>query len=126
MTTPDGCFYLLLWLTLSAVSIAIPEGTADGYYALRTVFRQREKDADGKEIYKEFVLPNMEGGQALNNVFIKVENGSVIFNVELPAAIDQIAANPTSSHAVYNLNGQPQRGLQRGINVIDGKKIYVK
>jgi len=110
----------------STVSIAIPEGTADGYYALRTVFRQREKDADGKEIYKEFVLPNMEGGQALNNVFIKVENGLVVFNVELPAAIDQIAANPTSSHAVYNLNGQPQRGLQRGINVIDGKKIYVK
>ena len=110
----------------STVSIAIPEGTADGYYALRTVFRQREKDANGQEIYKDFVLPNMEGGQALNNVFIKVENGDVIFNVELPAAIDQIAANPLQSHSIYNLYGQPQHGLQRGINIVNGKKILVK
>ena len=111
------------------VQATIPEDTPDGYYALRAVYRQRETDADGKDIYTAYLLPHMEGGQALNNVFIKIENGIIVFNVDLPAGIENIERSPLNTvHAVYDLSGRKVGNgqLKRGINIVDGKKILVK
>ena len=45
----------------------------------------------------------------------------------LPAAVDGIADNKTSKgKQIYNLQGQKTDGLQRGINIVGGKKVIVK
>jgi hypothetical protein len=33
---------------------------------------------------------------------------------------------PSMEGSIYNLQGQRMNSLQRGLNVVDGKKIYVK
>lgn len=45
----------------------------------------------------------------------------------LPATVDGIADNKTSKgKQIYNLQGQKTNGLQRGINIVGGKKVIVK
>ena len=41
-------------------------------------------------------------------------------------AIDQIATESTSVKGIYNLQGQQLNSLQRGINIVNGKKVLVK
>ena len=41
-------------------------------------------------------------------------------------AIDQIATETTTVKGIYNLQGQQLGGLQRGINIVNGKKVLVK
>ena len=41
-------------------------------------------------------------------------------------AIDQIATEATAVKGIYNLQGQQLNGLQRGINIVNGKKVLVK
>ena len=44
-----------------------------------------------------------------------------------PAAVDGIVDNKTSTgKQIYNLQGQKTNGLQRGINIVGGKKVIVK
>ena len=99
------------------MEVTIPENTPNGYYTLRTVIRQ-----DG---YDTWVRPLVENGEEIDIMFIQVENGNVTAPVSPPTAINEITTN-SSSHVVYNLKGQQQRNLQRGINVVNGKKILVK
>lgn len=99
------------------MEVTIPENTPNGYYTLRTVIRQ-----DG---YDTWVRPSVKNGEEIDIMFIQVENGNVTAPVSPPTAINEITTN-TSSHVVYNLKGQQQRNLQRGINVVNGKMILVK
>lgn len=41
-------------------------------------------------------------------------------------AIDQIATETTTVKGIYNLQGQQLNSLQRGINIVNGKKVLVK
>ena len=41
-------------------------------------------------------------------------------------AIDQIATESTTVKGIYNLQGQQLNSLQRGINIVNGKKVLVK
>ena len=41
-------------------------------------------------------------------------------------AIDQIATEAIAVKGIYNLQGQQLNGLQRGINIVNGKKVLVK
>lgn len=99
-----------------SVTAKLPEDLADGYYTLRAVYRQREKDANGKDIYKSYELPNMVGGQERNNVFIKVEGGIATLNIELPVGIHQLSADTSATVRTeyYDLGGrriaEPQSG----------------
>jgi len=45
-----------------------------------------------------------------------------------PAGIEEIHNSQVIMHndAIYNLHGQRQQRLQRGINIIDGRKVFVK
>ena len=45
---------------------------------------------------------------------------------ELPEAINELVANKTKSSAIYNLAGQRINTLQKGLNIVGGKKVYVK
>lgn len=54
------------------ITATIPEGTPDGDYTLRSVFRQ--------EGYDDFVLPDMLGGTELNKIPVMIEGGVAYFN----------------------------------------------
>jgi hypothetical protein len=41
-------------------------------------------------------------------------------------AINEIEAKPAAAKAVYNMAGQQMNGLQKGLNIVGGKKVYVK
>ncbi len=99
-----------------SVSAKLPEDLEDGYYTLRAVYRQREKDANGKDIYKEYILPDMVGGQGLNNVYVKVESGIAYFNVELPVGIQSTIAQADSPLRTeyFDINGRRTGGPQTG------------
>ena len=45
---------------------------------------------------------------------------------ELPEAINELVANKTKSSAIYNLAGQRINTLQKGLNIVGGKKVFVK
>ena len=45
---------------------------------------------------------------------------------EVPESINELAANKAKSQAIYNLAGQRINALQKGLNIVGGKKVYVK
>jgi len=45
---------------------------------------------------------------------------------EIPESINELVANKTKSTAIYNLAGQRINALQKGLNIVGGKKVYVK
>ena len=60
---------------------------------------------------------------------ITIENSYEVFNgvIDTTTGIDEIVNGKSlNSKSIYNLNGQRMKQLQRGLNVVDGKKIWVK
>ena len=45
---------------------------------------------------------------------------------DAPEGIETIAADDTTAKGIFNLAGQKLNKLQRGLNIVDGKKIFVK
>ncbi|MCQ2133151.1 MAG: hypothetical protein MJY90_07440 [Bacteroidaceae bacterium] len=45
---------------------------------------------------------------------------------DAPVVIDSIEENATATVGIYNLAGQKLQKLQKGLNIINGKKIFVK
>jgi hypothetical protein len=45
---------------------------------------------------------------------------------EIPESINELAANKAKSAAIYNVAGQRVNALQKGLNIVGGKKVYVK
>ena len=41
-------------------------------------------------------------------------------------AITEVKDNPTAAKAIFNAAGQKVNSLQKGFNIVDGKKVYVK
>ena len=60
------------------------------------------------------------------------ERGDIVWNGEILAHIEklQLVALPQRESgegaAIYNLSGQRMQKMQRGINIVGGKKILVK
>jgi len=71
-----------------SINVTIPAEIPDGYYVLSSVYRQRETDADGNDIYADYVLPNMEGGSELNRIPIYIHDGIIEFN-QNPPIVDE-------------------------------------
>ena len=45
---------------------------------------------------------------------------------DAPEGIETIAAEDTSAKGIFNITGQKLNKLQRGLNIIDGKIVFVK
>lgn len=113
-----------------SVSATIPKDIADGEYVLRAVFRQKE--------YKDFVLPDMEGGSELNQIFVSIKDGVAtfipnsvsIYNIciEKNAVVD---GAKVVSHQYFDVNGRPVQKVAQGVFfdcqvLSDGKQIVRK
>ncbi len=73
-----------------------------------------------------------EAGEAYTFYYAFIANNkSVIYKVNInfvgtATAIDGIANGEAAPKGIYNINGQKLSGLQKGLNIVDGKKVYVK
>ena len=48
------------------------------------------------------------------------------YEITVPTALPTLKIDRTQPHFIYNLQGQRLSVLQKGINIIDGKKVMVK
>jgi hypothetical protein len=58
-----------------------------------------------------------------------VENNDESFTGQFDAQTTSISLTPALSHregAIYNLQGQRLSSLQKGLNIVDGRKVFVK
>jgi len=56
--------------------------------------------------------------------WIAFKNFTVVLE-DLPTAISEVAKKATAK-SVFNVAGQQIKSLQKGLNIVDGKKVYVK
>ena len=54
------------------------------------------------------------------------EAGLVMIEKEHIDRINELAANKAKAPAIYNLAGQRINALQKGLNIVGGKKVLVK
>ena len=102
------------------IPVVVPDTYPDGYYTIRLVFCQTG--------YNDWMGPMTNHASGGDIIFIKITNGVITFN-EIPAAIDYVdvdVAGISSKKGTYNLVGQKLNTLHKGINIIDGRKVYVK
>lgn len=90
--------------TLMTVSFVSAEGLADGTYKVK-VSGIKFTTEEGKGI----TLPDMEFDVNVKGT-TKIEKAITI----------------SKMNGAYNLAGQPLSSLQKGINIVDGKKVWVK
>jgi len=68
--------------------------------------------------------------KAYSPTWFKVDNFRLTYfgneSSKEPSAIDETIANTNASTAIYNLSGQRLQTLQKGINIIGGKKVIVR
>lgn len=68
--------------------IRIPADTPNGFYTLRTVYRLVEKDAEGQDLYDEYLPPITKGPSKMNQIYVQVANGVAYFNVEVNSDLE--------------------------------------
>ena len=59
--------------------------------------------------------------------WIAFKNFTVIYE-ELPTAITEVAGKTAiaNNNAIFNIAGQQVKNLQKGLNIVDGQKVYMK
>jgi len=95
--------------------------TADNYFVLD---KPEGKDAG---FYPVAVGETIPAGTAYLQVAAEGVGFISLTKVDIPDGIDTATVDQTDgNNEIYNLNGQRLQKLQRGINIVGGKKIVVK
>ena len=104
---------------------------------LDDAYQVRITDESGKVVYEKTVnAGNIVGlnidisAYAKGRYTVTVENSNESFTGEFEAqttGIEAIKANKEDVRSyIYNLHGQRLSTLQKGLNIVNGQKIYVK
>lgn len=104
---------------------------------LDDAYQVRITDESGKVVYEKAInAGNIVGlnidisAYAKGRYTVTVENSNESFTGEFEAqttGIEAISYQPsTVRHHIYNLQGQRLSSLQKGLNIVNGQKIYVK
>ena len=57
---------------------------------------------------------------------VKYMKASIPLTSDPVTAINEVNAKPVAAKTIFNAAGQQMKNLQKGLNIVDGKKIYVK
>ena len=95
-------------------------------------------DPDGNEVAmpKEYTEQTwlVPAGEDKVDIIVNNSNGCHIYFIEcqqvpvedVPTAIQEIASEKTAAQGIFNLNGQQVEKAQRGLYIINGKKVLVR
>ena len=96
----------------------------------------RITDEAGKAVYEKTVNAGNIVGLNINisdyaegRYTVTVENSNESFTAQFDTQRTSISLTPALSHregAIYNLQGQRLSSLQKGLNIVDGRKVFVK
>lgn len=108
-------------VSMSAM-FSLPQDLEDGDYVLRICFKQ--------EGYDEWELPYMIGGDNLNRIPVKVEDGKAYYN-EVSVSIDRVYAEDKQtdirySASYFDLQGRQVPTPAHGLYIHNGRKVMVK
>ena len=122
---------MALYGEYSQQQLAIHLNPLDDAYLVRIT------DETGKDVYQKAINAGSIVGlnidistYAKGHYTVTVENSNESFTGEFEAqttGIEAISYQPsTVRHHIYNLQGQRLSTLQKGLNIVNGQKIYVK
>ena len=104
--------------------------------ALDDAYLVRITDESGKAVYEKAVNAGNIVGLNINIsdyaeglYTVTVENSNESFTAQFDTQKTSISLTPALSHregAIYNLQGQQIHSLQKGLNIVNGQKVYVK
>ncbi|MBP5478932.1 MAG: hypothetical protein J6Y15_06190, partial [Bacteroidaceae bacterium] len=66
------------------------------------------------------------GGEDVENDVLRIYDLAITLHNEVPTAIATVKDSAKQDNAMYNLAGQRINKLQRGINIVNGKKVVIK
>lgn len=105
-------------LTQSGATIAVKNGSATANQQLHKITDTWVKD--------ETKMENVTIVAILTAQSATVNQLLPISMIAVPTGINSINATTTESMTIYNLQGQRLNGLQKGINIVNGKKVVIK
>ena len=141
-TDPDTLWYTyddaeVSW-TLDQRVYIIEEGdTVATYYYPNSMEGANARFNKTPEAYQNEVVIMVEEGNNLTfgirksteigNDWCMFDNWKLFYlGKDTPEAINEIAGKKNAVKAIFNLAGQQMNGLQKGLNIVDGKKVFVK
>jgi len=115
----------------------VAEGDTVSYFYPNSMTGANARFTKNPESYQNEVAIMLLDGESLTiglRKSVAIENDWCMFDnfrlfylgKEEPVAINAINGGNKTARAIYNLQGQRVSTLQRGINIVDGKKIFVK
>lgn len=105
-------------LTQNGATIAVKNGSATANQQLHKITDTWVKD--------ETKMENVTIVAILTAQSATVNQLLPISMIAVPTGINSINATTTESMTIYNLQGQRLNGLQKGINIVNGKKVVIK
>ena len=104
--------------------------------ALDDAYQVRIIDQTGRVVYEKAVNAGTIVGlnidisdYAEGRYLVTVEKSNESFTAQFDTQRTSISLTPALSHregAIYNLQGQRLSSLQKGLNIVDGRKVFVK
>ena len=64
-------------------------------------------------------------GDCSGNKWLCYDNFELTYYGDTSTAISEVAKKATAK-TIFNVAGQQMKSLQKGLNIVDGKKVYVK
>ena len=115
----------------------VAEGDTVSYFYPNSMTGANARFTKNPESYQNEVAIMLLDGESLTiglRKSVAIENDWCMFDnfrlfylgKEEPVGINAINGGNKTARAIYNLQGQRVSTLQRGINIVDGKKIFVK
>ena len=103
---------------------------AKGKYTI-TVYDGEFDESAGNTIISLPLEGELAGQATVSSIAFGDPDGNNIdrpadFTIDLATAIKSVSAEQTKSGVIYNLNGQRVSKAQKGIFVVDGKKVAVQ
>ena len=88
---------------------------------LKNLVTPKGRTINPSKIYKAGFSTNGSSAIYIKEVFLSMDGETPALSIE-----DNVKIETLKNENVYNLSGQRIRSLQKGLNIVDGKKVYVK
>ena len=113
--------------TYNGETIYLPDGsTAFAAAFTKGLYENDVKFEVGDDGILKFGIKNTKSPSEQGPTYCGYDNFRLIYLGTDPATAISSVSVKTTQKAIFNVAGQQMSGLQKGINIVDGKKVYVK